>query len=410
MPADWALGSLIIAVIALLISREFPMTLLMKTIIATCLRWFCFESALCDSAVWDDLPDAYFHSHQNCASDLPGGELFRKLPYSHRTENFLEYFSNLIACGKKRAVKKPQDLDLMRKYFHTDVKTLLMCFMSTIDDKGAWLFNHDASSNSYTFMFSKFGKPSFLALKRHSNYFEADIHAPCRDCHIVNRRTKTELERIIVSGAPPWYQQILQNKHHVAFRFPEPNDRSMARAGWIVAIGLGDANALPYFGTSFGNFRSLSPSSHHRGPSKGSSYWQGCQYLQGFICDQIGKQFPENELVQVTNQAIRGMLDDHTGSGISRFLNHTPLENAVCSGRYTEGLDASDIEFAINVFNSLYLAESDIQRLRGIMLPVLAGSIRGLHRVLQYLNSRSFQLRGDFNDLVVQNSPVFLGY
>jgi hypothetical protein len=122
MPADWALGSLIIAVIALLISREFPMTLLMKTIIATCLRWFCFESALCDSAVWDDLPDAYFHSHQNCASDLPGGELFRKLPYSHRTENFLEYFSNLIACGKKRAVKKPQDLDLMRKYFHTDVK------------------------------------------------------------------------------------------------------------------------------------------------------------------------------------------------------------------------------------------------------------------------------------------------
>ncbi|OQD98923.1 hypothetical protein PENSOL_c008G03731 [Penicillium solitum] len=186
----------------------------------------------------------------------------------------------------------------------------------------------------------------------------------------------------------------------------------MARAGWIIAIGLGDAMALPYFATSFGDFQPLSPISHHRGPGQGS-YWKGCQYLLKFINGQIREAFPDDphkELVQVTNKAIEGMLKDHTGSAISRFINNTPLDNAVCKGKYTDGLGVSDIEFAIDVFNSLYLERPHIDRLRGILLPVLAGSIRGLHKVLQHLNTHSFQLRGEFNDLVVENDPVFLGY
>lgn len=409
MSADWALGSLVVAIIALIISRELPLTMIMRTIIATCLQWLRFESAFCDSAVWDNLPDgSCFHSHRNCSPDAPGRALFSKLSDTHGTKEFLEYFSALSAYKDKRAVKKPLGLDLMRKYFHTDVKTLLLCCMSTIDHICTWQFRYDPHSNSYTFLFGK----SFLVLKKHEKYFEADIHAPCRDCDIVTRRTKVELESIIISGSPPWYQEMVQNEHCVAFSFPQPDGRSMARAGWIIAIGLGDAKALPYFATSFGDFQPLYPISHHRGPGQGS-YWKGCQYLLKFINGQIREAFPDdphNELVQVTNKAIEGILKDHTGSATSHFINNTPLENAFRKGKYSDGLGVSDIEFAIDVFNSLYLERPQIDRLRRILLPVLAGSIRGLHKVLQHLNTHSFQLRGEFNDLVVENDPVFLGY
>lgn len=409
MSADWALGSLVVAIIALAISRELPLTMLTRTIIGTCLQWLRFESAFCDSAVWDNLPDgACFHSHRNCSPDAPGRALFSKLSDTHGTQDFLEYFSALSAYKDKRAVKKPLDLDLMRKYFHTDVKTLFLCCMSTIDQKCTWQFRYNPYSNSYTFLFGK----SFLVLKKHAKYFEADIRVPCRDCDIVTRRTKVELESIIISGSPPWYQEMVENYYRVTFSFPQPDGKSMARAGWIIAIGLGDAKALPYFATSFGDFKPLSPIFHHRGPGQGS-YGKGCQYLLKFICGQIAEAFPDDpykELVQVTNKAIEGMLKDHTGSAISRFLNNTPLENAVGEGEYTGGLDVSDIEFAIDIFNSLYLERPQIDRLRGILLPVLAGSIRGLHHVLQHLNTHSFQLRGEFNDLVVENAPVFLGY
>lgn len=408
MPADWALGSVVVAIIALIISREPRLTMLMRTVIATCLQWLRPEWALCDSAVWDYLPNVCFHSHRNCSPNAPGHELFSKLSDTHSTENFFQYFSTLNAYQKKRVVKKPHNLDLMRKYFHTDVKTLLMCCMSTIDSTCIWQFYHDAYSNSYTFMFGK----SFLVLKRHANYFEADVHAPCWNCDIVTRRTNIELERIILSGAPPWYQETLENKYGVTFSFPEPNARNMARAGWIIAIGLGDATALPYFATSFGDFRPLSPRFHHRGPGKGS-YWEGCQYLQRFVYGQIGKAFrnlPENELVQDTNRALKAMLKAHTGTNTSELLKGTRLEGANLKGQYTARLDASDIEFAIDMFNSLDLNDSDTERLRGIILPILAGSLRGLHKVLQHLKSGSFQLRGNFNDVVVKNFPVFLGH
>ena len=102
------------------------------------------------------------------------------------------------------------------------------------------------------------------------------------------------------------------------------------------------------------------------------------------------------------------MLEEHTGSVTSTYLNHTPLEGAMCEGKYTKGLDASDIDFAISIFDRLILERPDIDRLQAIILPVLAGAIRGLHKVLQYLNHRNFQLRGDFNDLIAQNLPVFL--
>lgn len=121
-----------------------------------------------------------------------------------------------------------------------------------------------------------------------------------------------EFDLIIASGYPPWYQENLENKHGVTFTFPQLSNRSIARAGWIVAIGLGDAGALPYFATSFGDFKPLFPGSHHRGPGQGS-YWQGCQHLRKFISGQIGKAFPDNELIQVTNRSIKGMLKDHTG-------------------------------------------------------------------------------------------------
>lgn len=111
-----------------------------------------------------------------------------------------------------------------------------------------------------------------------------------------------------------------------------------------------------------------------------------------------------------TNRAIIGMLKDYTEIAISHFLNNIPLENAVREGKYTNGLGVSDIEFAIDVFNSLYLERPQIEHSRGIFLPILAGSIRGLHKVLQRLNTDRLQLRGEFNDLVVENDTAFLGY
>lgn len=405
MPADWALGSMVLAIIPILaisFKRE-----LWRIVIAKCLQWLCFESAYCDSVVWDRLDGGSpFHSHRHCSPNAPGREQFSTLLDTHNTEDFLQYFSELAIHKSEKPVKKPLGLDLTRKYFHTDVKTLLMCWMSTIDIhvRKTWQYHYDPRSDSYKFTLDK----SFLNLKRRSNYFEGTICAPCYDCDIVTRRTKTELEHIIILGSPPWYREKLKNIHDVEFRFPETNNRNMARAGWIIAVGIGDADALPYFATSFGDFEPFGYR-HHRGPGSGS-YWKGCQYLRKFVCSQIGKAFPQNELVHVTNRAIKGMLKEHTGSITSGLLSSTPLEDAFLDGKYTERLRRDDIEFAINIFNSPQLEESDIRRLEEILLPVLAGAIRGLHEVLQHLNTHSFQLRGNFNVLALQDLPVFLAY
>jgi hypothetical protein len=201
----------------------------------------------------------------------------------------------------------------------------------------------------------------------------------------------------------------MKNCHGVTFTFPPLSNRTIARAGWIVAIGLSDAKALPDFATSFGDFKRLFTFGHHRGPGQGSrTYWRACQYLPEFISGQLEKAFPNDECIRVAKRAIERLLKEHTGSGISIYLDNTPLENAMCEGMYTNGLNASEIEFAIFVFNSLEIERPNIDRLQGIILPVLAGAIRGVYKVLQHLNTRSFQLRGDFNDLVDQNLPVFL--
>lgn len=289
-------------------------------------------------------------------------------------------------------VRRPVGLDLMQTYFSTDFKTVLMCFISTIEGRNlphcTWKYHYDSFSNSYVFEFGK----SFLKLKRRDNYFEARIHAPCEDCNIVARRTKVELELIVMSGYPPWYQNSMKNEHGVAFTFPQLDNRSIARAGWIVAIGLGDASTLPYFATSFGDFEPLFTGSHHRGPGRGS-YWRACRYLLEFISDQLEKVFPDDKRVRLTRQAVDRMLEKHTGSGISSLLDNTPLEGAMLKGRYTDGLNASDIDFAISIFNNLELGRPHIDRLKGIILPVLAAANKGLYNVLQHLNTHSFQLR-----------------
>lgn len=161
MSADWALGSLLVAIILFLIDQR--LALLMRRVIATCLQWFHFKPAYCASAVWNDLPDNLcFHFHRNCLYNPPGYESFSKLPDAHSFEDFLQYFSALRAHQKVRVVKKPVALDLMRTYFNTDFKTILMCFISTIHMKGSqngyWEYRYDKFSKSYIF---KFGK-SFL--------------------------------------------------------------------------------------------------------------------------------------------------------------------------------------------------------------------------------------------------------
>jgi hypothetical protein len=72
------------------------------------------------------------------------------------------------------------------------------------------------------------------------------------------------MNNILMDDNPPWFEETVTNSAGVTFKFPSLLNGNLKRVGWIVAVGLGDIDPLPYFTTAFGDFEELG-GSHHGG-------------------------------------------------------------------------------------------------------------------------------------------------
>lgn len=76
---------------------------------------------------------------------------------------------------------------------------------------------------------------------------------------------------------------------------------------------------------------------------------------------------------------------------------------------HTHGLTAELCVFAINIFNRKErLSQEDCQRLRPILVPILAAAVHGVHIVYQYVNNESTELERGAQALFMENPLVYL--
>jgi hypothetical protein len=132
----------------------------------------------------DSLP---YRSYQRCSLHHESG--------AGSLEKFLLYFNALRLSQTSKRLDKPVSLDLKREYFRTNVRTLFVCFVASIENpispRRKWGYFEDGESKEF-----RFGQ-SFFGLTRKGNALEAQINVSCSECATVNQRTKHEYEQIL---------------------------------------------------------------------------------------------------------------------------------------------------------------------------------------------------------------------
>jgi hypothetical protein len=366
---------------------------------ARAMRVMNLRVASCASVTWDALPEiaAQHICTVLCGCPYPG---LRRIC---RGNAFLSSFAALLATQQKR-FDKPLSLDLLQEYFRTDAKTLFLCFMASIEAGKDRAWTHWVEQDYIEFRCGA----SSLTLMRKGNVYKGEMNIIGSPSLHRPRRTKLQYERIFIHHYPPWYRETVINTANVTFAFPNLLHGNLKRSGWILAIGLGDIKTpTKFFSTNFGDFAEIGGGKFRWGEG---TYMTSCKHLQTTIQDRIGGKFPKNEVVEAAVKAIKGMTKHHSASGLWQLLEDTPLENAQYIGALTGALDRTQIEFALSIFNnwsavSIY----EVERLRPILLAVLAGAVRGLSRVFEYLNDYGgTQVKGDFKELLNRNPVVYI--
>jgi hypothetical protein len=136
-----------------------------------------------------------------CDDSLPYQCSLRRESDAGSLEKFQLYFNALRLCQTSKRLNKPVSLDLKREYFRTDVRTMFVCFVASIENPTSpprkWSYFEDGESKEF-----RFGQ-LFLVLTRKGNALEAQINVSCSICVTVHQRTKYEYEQILQYGYPP---------------------------------------------------------------------------------------------------------------------------------------------------------------------------------------------------------------
>jgi hypothetical protein len=227
----------------------------------------------------------------------------------------------------------------------------------------------------------------------------------------INRATIDEYRKILVEGYPPWYKRRVKICSTTTFNFPSLKNGNNKRGGWILAVGLGHIQPLPYFSSKFGRFRDLTGRHHRRG---NGPYWTACSYFQSVIDARFTTQaFPDagdQEIIAAAREAINMAMEDHSASRVCEVLRGTVLYRCF-NEHYENWLNNAqgDFDFAFNLFNHKdQLTDSEVRRLKPILLPILSGAVCGLAYVFRYLNDVGFQIDENIEKMLEDNRDVYL--
>jgi hypothetical protein len=201
----------------------------------------------------------------------------------------------------------------------------------------------------------------------------------------------------------------------VTFKFPSLEKGNLKRAGWIVAIGLGDLDdPLPYFSTKLGRFDGYGDtySRHHRAGT--GAYYSAFIYLQEVIKDRFTLEAfhdPEDrDIIATAQKEVEDMIRHHSASGAGRFLSQCPrLAGAYNDGAFAEQLNSKETAQAIELFNHKRPLHADeISFLKPNLKPVIAGALRGLKSLFVYFNDCGIQIPAGVQKMIDDNPQIYI--
>ena len=313
-------------------------------------RWVWPASALCERLLWEDVPDGLIHDCSATANACSHSELHRSSKGCWE-ETLAKVFSRgwISSSRRNQMVPKPSELDLNQQYLCTDAKTILAFIVCSMSDKGL-------EKPSYFQDGLQFGDSS-IEIKE-NNVLVAHLKGT-----VHRNLTKKTIEGIL-AGYPPWYRESLTMPHGPVVPYPILSRDDIFRAGWVIAVGLGENPPLPLV---------LSHEKLNDKPIK--RVWEILEH-------KLKPHFSTDTNIEAACEAVDFMWKRQTASGVDMFLTKD-LER---HWRQASPLNDHECIFAMAVFNDYSkLTERDKERLKPILLPVICTAIRGSYTVVRRL-------------------------
>ena len=365
---EWGLGSVVLAIAALLIP-----ILLVK------IRNWRARLRRCKRLKWEDMPNGRVHECHSYLNSYPSCNHFGRHVQSARcwesTTSIATTFNRgwQVTTQNHLHAKVPESLPKSSSFICSDAQTVLAFILCTAGNYSYYSWQ----PKSLTF------EDTRVAVETIGADTVAHIEGPFRSKR--QSLTKYELERMLV-GWPPWYRQNFQTKSGITVPFPIASDSDIPRAGWILAVGLMDKGQVSQW-----------PLALYRCPNEplepgirqnGVTFRQAVRRCRDHIRGNISPRFPDNHLISDALAALNHLIDELTGSGM-------PI------GRFSEirsprpgHLSYSQCQLAFRIFND-YTALSDRDKimLEPILFETLAAAVYGAFEVVQYLKDRGMELK-----------------
>ena len=273
---------------------------------------------------------------------------------------------------RNQVVPKPASLDLNKQYLCTDAKTILVFIVCSLSNQGR-------HKTSYFPDGLQFGDSS-VEIKEKNDILVAHLKGT-----VHQNLTKKPVEGIL-AGYPPWYRESLTMPHGPIVPYPILSRDDVFRAGWVVAVGLGENKPLPLV---------LSRDKLNDKPIK--RVWEILKY-------KIKPQFSTDTNLEAACEAVDYLWQRKTASGVDMYLTEDLNHNWSRS----RPLNGHECVFAMAVFNDYTtLTEQEKERLKPIFLPVVYAAFRGACKVIQHLShfSQTLSIPDSLRD---PGRPVFL--
>ena len=370
---EWGLGSMVLAIAALL------MPILVVTIRREVKNWWA-RLRRCKRLRWEDVSNGKVHECSSYLNMYPSCDHYGRHVQSsmcwESATSIATIFSRawqITAHDHLHAKKVPESLPNSSSFICSDAQTVLAFILCTAGKTR----NSSWQPESLTF------EETRVVAETIGADAVAHIEGPFR----MEREslTKDELGRMLV-GWPPWYRETFKTKSGITVPFPIASDSDIPRAGRILAVGLMDLDQA-----------SQEPLALYRCPNEplepgfrqnGVTFRQAVRRCRDHIKEHISPRFPDNHLISDALAALSHLIDELTGSGMPE-------------GRFSESrssrtghLSYSQCQLAFRIFNDYtVLSDRDKIMLEPILFETLAAAVFGAYEVVQYLKDRGMELK-----------------
>lgn len=373
MMPEWGLGSVVLAIAALLV----PVSV--ATIRRAIRKWRA-RLRRCKRLKWEDMPNGRVHECHSYLNSYPSCNHFGRHVQSAKcwesTTSIATIFNRgwqVMAQNHLHAKEVPENLPNSSSFICSDAQTVLAFILCTAGKTGHSLWQPKSLT---------FDKTRFIV-----ETIGADTVAHIEGSFRSERQllTKHELGRMLV-GWPPWYRQHFQTRSGITLPFPIASDSDILRAGWILAVGLMDLGQA--FQEPLALYRCPNEPPEPGFRQNGVTFRQAVRRCRDHIRRNICPRFPDNHLISDALAALNHLVDELTDSGMPEGRLGKSWSPRM------RHLSYSQCQFAFRVFND-YTALSDRDKimLEPILFETLAAAVHGAYEVVRYLKDRGMELK-----------------